>query len=240
MWNWELRFSFQPWLLPGMYPGQGGHGISFLHMESWGKKPQSHYKRKSSSSRWPSSFDNTWRMNMASSTQINPTVLMEDFMPESTPHRLSLFSWLLWENMIWPSLRPATNQMALHISFKIPKQRRWLLQRLETAHLENPQQAVLRTSYFQVLLLKSVSQCCSYDVPSLSLRARGGVSYFDGHHASGAFSSINEPQNFFLGEEINSNCYFSHPAQRNRTPCSSIISSSFVGNWPLAPEFWIT
>lgn len=103
---------------------------------------------KSSSWRWPSSFDNTLNTNLASSANINPAIFMEDLTPESTPHGLSLLSWLLWENMIWSSSRPTINQIALYISFKIVNQRRWLLQRLETVHPENSSTGCLKNNLF--------------------------------------------------------------------------------------------
>lgn len=110
---------------------------------------------KSSSWRWPSSVDKTLNMNLSSSANTNPAILMEVFTPESTPHRLSLLSWLLWENMICPSLRPIISRIALYMSFKIAKQRRWLLQRLGTAGPENSPTRCLKN-----LFSSAVNQFC--------------------------------------------------------------------------------
>lgn len=56
------------------------------------KKTQSHYRGKNSSWLQSSSFDDTLKMNLTSYTNTNPAVLMEDFFPESTPHRHFLIS----------------------------------------------------------------------------------------------------------------------------------------------------
>lgn len=100
------------------------------------KKTQIHYRRKNSLWLQSSSFDNTLNMNLTCYANTNPAVLVEDFTPESIPHRFFLISWFLWKGMVWSSLRPSINQIALCISFKYTNWGRWL-QRLNTAEPEN-------------------------------------------------------------------------------------------------------